>query len=563
MNEQSVNRRISPLGKMQSLSDILKKCIVCILISSFLFISGYEKSSEISNNALNQLLRSSPDNVLITSSIDNIYPEFDHNIKRYSVKCKSRDEGDILQININNNTYYKPIDMRLQIGEYSFYCVPKNFPNIEHRRYGMPTLDYMILNIIYSDTTPQHTGKDFYYTVVMDNNSVPVYVTEQFQTSYPVQAHINSDYPFSYLEFDRSDIIFYNKSLENITYVKPIQAGYIDHHDWHYAGDNEFCLLSNTIAKKDLSRFVDKNSDPFGIERVIESNIQCVDNNGNILFEWNVAEHIPLEDCYTIVHINNRIDPYHINSIEVIDDYIIISFRHCSTIMKIDKTTGKPVWRIGKTKLDDDFYKNSNYIKPLDIVNDPKNEFCGQHSPRTTQNGTIVLIDNGNKDICIDNTKQDEYTRIVEYEIDEVNKQAKFVHDYSLNNAKNTYYHAGGNIELLESGNWLISWGDKDYKSKHSLDYTDHYSYTEYNPYTKSEIWSTKLMYKETLLPIVPYPITKEFLEILKSKTDNYTESPSNIVLDVLFRSCAAMGKACAAIHKACVAVRETCDVFK
>ena len=512
---------------MLNLLGIFKKFILCILISSFLFISCSRDSSNVSDNALNQLLTSFPDSVLIASSIDNIYPEFDQNIKRYSVKCKSKENGDTLQIDINNNTYYRHIDIQLQIGEYSFYCVPKNFPDIEYRRYGTPTVDYMILNILllYSSGTPQHSGQEFYYTAVMDNNSVPVYVTEQFQTRYTLQSHIDSDYPVSYLEADGSDIRFYDKSLGNIVYVKPIQSGYIDHHDWHYAGDNEFCLLSNTVKSKDLSRFIDKNSVPFGTERVVESNIQCVDNDENILFTWNVAEHIPLEDCYMSEISDNRIDPYHVNFIEVIDDYILTSFRNCSTIMKIDKITGKPVWRIGKTKLGDDFYENSNYIKPLDIVNDPKNEFCAQHSPRITQNGTVVLVDNGNKNICVGNTNQDEYTRIVEYEIDTKNRQANFVQDYSLNNMKNTYYHGKGNIELLESGNWLISWGHKDFKSKHLLNYHDHYSYTEYDPHAKSEIWSTRLTYKGAFLPGEPHPITKEFLEILKSKTEHYTDS--------------------------------------
>ena len=187
---------------------------------------------------------------------------------------------------------------------------------------------------------------------------------------------------------------------------------------------------------------------------------------------WNSWGRLPLEDCA-----QHRFpgDWAHVNSVEWTDRGVLASFRGCSTVVMIDPhaTPGEEiVWRIGASNLSrDDWQRRGLGPPPLRIVGDPEGAFCGQHAaqllppPPGLRLPRLLLFDNGVA--CVVDPRTGEpfgrpsgvYSRAVEYALDLEHGEAVFVHDHALQGTRDMLGHAGGHVEPLPDGLWLVSWG--------------------------------------------------------------------------------------------------------
>ena len=130
---------------------------------------------------------------------------------------------------------------------------------------------------------------------------------------------------------------------------------------------------------------------------------------------------------------DSLIDYVHSNSIQIdTDSNIILSNRHMDEVTKIDRQTGDIIWRWGGK-----YCKNNQFTFLNDSIG-----FSHQHNVRRLPNGNITLFDNGN-------LHSPSFTRICEYQIDEVNKLATLVWEYK--NSPETYSNAMGNAERLDN----------------------------------------------------------------------------------------------------------------
>jgi hypothetical protein len=71
---------------------------------------------------------------------------------------------------------------------------------------------------------------------------------------------------------------------------------------------------------------------------------------GKVVFEWHSLDHVPLGDSEKPVpaKAHKLWDYFHINSVTVDSDHnLIISSRHTWTVYKVDRHTGKVIWRLG------------------------------------------------------------------------------------------------------------------------------------------------------------------------------------------------------------------------
>ncbi|MEO8665247.1 MAG: aryl-sulfate sulfotransferase [Ignavibacteria bacterium] len=166
--------------------------------------------------------------------------------------------------------------------------------------------------------------------------------------------------------------------------------------------------------------------------------IQEIDQNKNVVFQWRSWDHVQITDA---VHENltaSRVDYIHGNAIEMdTDGNIMISSRHFSEIMKIDRSTGSIVWRLG------------GIHNQFTFTNDPIG-FSYQHCIRRIPNGNITLYDNGNY-------HSPPFSRAVEYALNEQTKTATLVWQYR--NTPDIFGFAMGSVQRLTNGNTLISWG--------------------------------------------------------------------------------------------------------
>jgi Arylsulfotransferase (ASST) len=178
--------------------------------------------------------------------------------------------------------------------------------------------------------------------------------------------------------------------------------------------------------------------------KVLDGIVQEVDiESGEVLFEWHSLEHVSLEESY-----DKPYDYFHINSIDVDhDDNLLLSARKTSTVYKIDRNTGKVIWRLGGKK--------------SDFEMGPSARFAYQHDARRQADGTITIFDNGN-------INEVEQSRGIFLELDEKAMTAKLVREYTYPDKVRAATQ--GSMQVLPNGNVFVGWGSNPHFSEFGKD---------------------------------------------------------------------------------------------
>ena len=197
---------------------------------------------------------------------------------------------------------------------------------------------------------------------------------------------------------------------DDVRTVSPLTR--VNHHDFQILEDGNYLLMSYEPATPDF-RDIDlpylDGADVSSVD-VQDAAFQIVTPGGDEVFTWYSWNHMAIEDC--VQHrfpLTLSTDPdmrspdsdyAHINGMHVVDGVLVASIRGCSKVLGIDVspgvTRGDVLWRMGRTNLSDAQWAARDIgPRPLDFINDPEGEFCGQHTARFLPNGNIFLFDNG------------------------------------------------------------------------------------------------------------------------------------------------------------------------
>jgi hypothetical protein len=180
--------------------------------------------------------------------------------------------------------------------------------------------------------------------------------------------------------------------------------------------------------------------------------IQELDENKNLIFEWRSWDHFRITDSYNDL-LSSVVEYVHGNSLDAdTDSTLIFSSRNLNEITKINRKTGKIIWRLGG--------KNNQFV----FQNDTRG-FSAQHSAMKQKNGNLTLFDNGNGFEPI-------FSRGIEYKIDELNKTVTLINEYRHD--PDIFAYVTGNLQRLNNGNTFIFWGSIVGQTGHII--------TEYNP---------------------------------------------------------------------------------
>jgi len=192
---------------------------------------------------------------------------------------------------------------------------------------------------------------------------------------------------------------------------------------------------------------------PYAMDTVVEGGnakatvmglvIQELDENKNIVFQWRSWDHFKITDATSDIDLldSTAIDYVHGNAIEMdYDGNILISSRNMDEVTKISRETGKIIWRWGG-----EHCENNEFT----FINDPIG-FSHQHDVRRLPNGNITIFDNGN-------LHDPPFSRVAEYQLDEVNKLAFLVWEYR--NDPEIYSAFMGSARRFENHNTFIGWG--------------------------------------------------------------------------------------------------------
>jgi len=295
-----------------------------------------------------------------------------------------------------------------------------------------------LLTILYSNnpskgnifTTHSILGKNMIY--IMDNEGIPVYLKlmpNRVINFKPYNWGICSYYDYKELAYKTLD-----KELNYLATYR-MQNGYdTDMHEFLLLENGHSFLIAYDRVSMDMSTIVPEGQKD---ATVIGAVIQELDENKQVIFEWRTWDHFKITDSYSDLTALT-IDYAHVNSIFAdTDSSIIISSRFLNEITRINKKTGRMIWRLGG--------KNNQFR----FMNDSR-KFAGQHSVMIEKNGNITLFDNG-LDLV------PEYSRGIEYQVDVSDKKVWLVNEYLHDPLK--YGNIMGNMQKLENGNVLIYWG--------------------------------------------------------------------------------------------------------
>jgi hypothetical protein len=173
---------------------------------------------------------------------------------------------------------------------------------------------------------------------------------------------------------------------------------------------------------------------------VLDSIVQEVDvKSGRVLFEWHSLDHIPLTDTYSPVL--DPFDYFHINSVDVdLDGNLLISARNTSALYKVDRSSGKILWRLGG--------------RSGDFELGPSAFFMYQHDARAHSDGTITLFDDGPG-------PSSAQSRAIRLGIDLGSMRANVLQDYR--HPTPLASAAMGNAQVLGGNAMLVGWGTEPY----------------------------------------------------------------------------------------------------
>lgn len=243
----------------------------------------------------------------------------------------------------------------------------------------------------------------------------------------------------------RGEFLIFDSSYREVARVRAGNGYAGDHHEFLIT-DRDTALIG--IYGKVPTDLTSLGGPADGV--VMEGVIQEIDiETGEVIFEWHSADHVGFDESYYGVSpdIEEPFDYFHINSIHVDDENLLISARRTSAVYKIDRETGEVLWRLGGKKND---FELGDGVR-----------FFYQHDVRRQPGGAVTIFDNRGEDM-------DEPSRGIALDLDEETMKATLLREYTHPEALFAIYQ--GNVQTLPNGNVFVGWGSAPHLSEFSRD---------------------------------------------------------------------------------------------
>ncbi len=406
-----------------------------------------------------------PDATSVLSASPELYPAFAWNKQDYVVRCSDTDEEPLAQVILPQgwraragDAAFRPESFAIELdqdgaqteisirrpggrtADFHIRCLPEDFPEFEFERYapGGPRL-----------TFTQIAGN---YAAFFDRNGTPVW---WFKNNLPpLNPQVLGDDTLAWLVKQpglerltpreaKGRYAYGIRDLDGkpIRYVKAADGALTDAH--------ELLLLPNGNY---LIGTFDQNSDldvsAFGGSpraRGLGARVEELTPEGRLVWRWNSDQHIKLAETKRWWEmVTGRPQPYdyiHFNSAQPDGKGMVLSFRHLDAVYKIDRASGKILWKLGGTKTPES----------LKVLDDPQGAwpFGGQHDARIDDRGILSVFDN--------QTNLDRPPRVVRYRIDQQKGTATLVSSFT--DPEIPLSSCCGSARQLPNGQWLVDWG--------------------------------------------------------------------------------------------------------
>jgi hypothetical protein len=186
--------------------------------------------------------------------------------------------------------------------------------------------------------------------------------------------------------------------------------------------------------------------------QVVNGHAQEIDlATGKLLFDWDCWDHIGADESYVDPPASGPYDYFHINSIaETSDGNLLISAKNTCAVYKVDRSSGKVLWRMNGKK--------------TDFTMGPGSPFFYQHHARPNGLSGISVFDDGYEP----NPKAP--SRGLLLDVDEkamrVSVSAAYRHPAGFVSGSQ------GSVQVLPDGHVFVGWGNQSYFSEFAADGT-------------------------------------------------------------------------------------------
>lgn len=397
--------------------------------------------------------------VFVATSADRIQPRFSWGISTYAARCKGGD----LSLRVRGGSGWKSrLDERKSRGggygarfkldegqsvrvkftrkrggltkRFWVRCLPEDFPGYSFQRFrsGGPGLFAV--------------GLDGRFATVFNRNGVPIWWYRGIGT---MDTKVLADGTIGWNTNTRQ--IGGDFEIRSLTGRLLRTVGTDENADFHDLqplpnGNYLFGAFNNYRRGVDASEFGGK-SDALTQSTVIQE----VTPEGRLVRSWDPADNTGLDETgrWWDVLLSQEgqfwYDVSHWNAVEPDGKFMYLSYRHLDAIYKVNRYTGKVIWKLGGTETP----------KSLEVLNHPGGDypFGGQHDVRVQPNGSITVFNN--RTGLADSTPRAERFRI-----NDDAGTAKLVE--SVEDGFVPPLSCCGSSHRLPSKEWLVSWGDSD-----------------------------------------------------------------------------------------------------
>ncbi|MGE5431387.1 MAG: aryl-sulfate sulfotransferase, partial [Syntrophomonadaceae bacterium] len=319
--------------------------------------------------------------------------------------------------------------------ENSLDSIPTNLPTITVGTSNNPA-DGKIFLTNQSQTTSKTIGN--YLLIYNNDGSISKYFKiPQSGSLFKVEANGQLSYNLK----GNNNRIIMDTSFVPVDTLKCGNGYKTNGHDALLLPNGHAILIANDKQPVDMSVVV-QGGDPNAL--VTGLVVQELDASDNVVFQWRSWDYLPITASYFDLTMSD-IDLLHTNALAVDKEgNILVSMRHLSSIVKINRETGNVDWILG------------GKLNQFTFINEHESNgptyFSYQHNIEVLPNSNITLFDDGTQ-----HTPQ--YSRGVEYKLDEQLKTATMVWEYR--HTPDIYADAMGSVQRLPNGNTVIGWGNK------------------------------------------------------------------------------------------------------
>ncbi len=232
----------------------------------------------------------------------------------------------------------------------------------------------------------------------------------------------------------------YDSSYKKVAQVSAQNGFQGDLHEFVITPEGTALFTCYGQAHADLSRYGGPHDGTYFFGVVQEVDLQT----GKLVFEWRSDDHVPLAESCEPAKPDGAWDYFHINSIDVDrdDGSLIVSGRNTWAFYKVQRPSGKVLWRLGG--------------KASDFNVSPGAQFAFQHHVRRRSDTTITLFDNEGGPPAVASR-----SRGVALSVDEKSRRARLLRQYL--HSPPVLSEALGSVQDLASGNRFIGWGESGY----------------------------------------------------------------------------------------------------